>query len=129
MGVAGAGAPLPLRADLLRVRPRRREDLRSAARRVACRPAAGALPPPGPRGHRPGSGPEGRVVGFFELFSGALTALYAVIKDYGLSIILLTLLVRVILVPLSVKQVRSMREMQRIQPEIKKLQQKYKGNK
>ena len=68
-------------------------------------------------------------MGFFEFFAGALALLYAGVKSYGLAIILLTLVVRVVLLPLSIKQTRSMREMQRIQPEIKKLQQKYKGNK
>src|ERR671939_942923 len=67
-------------------------------------------------------------MGFFELFSGVLSALYAVVRSYGLAIILLTILVRLILLPLSIKQVRSMREMQRIQPEMKRLQAKYKGN-
>lgn len=67
-------------------------------------------------------------MGFFELFSTALTGFYALIPSYGLAIILLTLAVRIILLPLSIKQTRSMREMQRIQPEIKKLQAKYKGN-
>src|ERR671939_2025745 len=67
-------------------------------------------------------------MGFFELFSGVLSALYAVVRSYGLAIILLTILVRLILLPLSIKQVRSMREMQRIQPEMKRLQAKYKGD-
>ena len=67
-------------------------------------------------------------MGFFELFSTALSGFYALIPSYGLAIILLTLAVRIILLPLSIKQTRSMREMQRIQPEIKKLQAKYKGN-
>ena len=67
-------------------------------------------------------------MGFFELFSVSLSGLYAVIPIYGLAIILLTLLVRVLLLPLTIKQTRSMREMQMIQPEVKKLQQKYKGN-
>ncbi|MDQ3964279.1 MAG: YidC/Oxa1 family membrane protein insertase [Actinomycetota bacterium] len=42
--------------------------------------------------------------------------------------ILLTLASRVILLPLSIKSTRSMREMQVIQPEIKRLQKKYKGD-
>ncbi len=67
-------------------------------------------------------------MGFFELFSSALAGFYALIPSYGLAIILLTLAVRVLLLPLSIKQTRSMREMQRIQPEIKRLQAKYKGN-
>ena len=53
---------------------------------------------------------------------------YGIIPSYGLAIILLTLAVRILLLPLSIKQTRSMREMQRIQPEIKKIQAKYKGN-
>jgi YidC/Oxa1 family membrane protein insertase len=67
-------------------------------------------------------------MGFFELFSGALGAFYAVVQNYGVAIILLTIAVRLILLPLSIKQIRSMREMQRIQPEIKRLQTKYKGD-
>jgi YidC/Oxa1 family membrane protein insertase len=67
-------------------------------------------------------------VGLFEVFSGALASFYAVLPSFGLSIILLTVAVRIVLLPLSIKQTRSMREMQRIQPEVKKLQAKFKGN-
>jgi len=67
-------------------------------------------------------------MGFFELFSATLAALYAVVPNYGVAIILLTLLVRVVLLPLTIKQTRSMREMQMIQPEVKRIQAKYKGN-
>ena len=73
------------------------------------------------------SAPDGRFF-IFEPFAGALAVFYGLIPSLGLAIILLTLVVRVILLPLSIKQTRSMREMQRIQPEIKRLQQKYKGN-
>jgi YidC/Oxa1 family membrane protein insertase len=67
-------------------------------------------------------------MGFFELFAGALAAFYAVIPSFGLAIILLTIAVRIVLLPLSIKQTKSMREMQVIQPEVKKLQQKYKND-
>lgn len=67
-------------------------------------------------------------MGFFELFSTALAGFYALIPSYGLAIILLTLAVRVVLLPLSIKQTKSMREMQAIQPEIKRLQAKHKGD-
>jgi YidC/Oxa1 family membrane protein insertase len=67
-------------------------------------------------------------MGFFEIFAALLAGLYAVVPSYGLSIILLTVIVRLLLFPLTIKQTRSMREMQMIQPEIKKLQAKYKGN-
>lgn len=46
--------------------------------------------------------------------------------SWGWAIILLTLLVRIVMLPLAVKQINSMRAMQRLQPEIKKLQAKYK---
>ena len=67
-------------------------------------------------------------LGLFELFSVVLTGLYALVHSYGLAIILLTVVIRIVLLPLSIKQTRSMREMQRIQPEIKKIQAKHKGN-
>ncbi len=66
--------------------------------------------------------------GFVQLFAVPLVGFYAVVKSYGFAIVLLTLAVRVLLLPLSIKQTRSMREMQRIQPEVKKLQAKNKGN-
>ncbi|MEA2498508.1 MAG: YidC/Oxa1 family rane protein insertase [Actinomycetota bacterium] len=68
-------------------------------------------------------------MGFFEVFGGILSGIYAVVKSYGLAIILLTILTRIVLLPLSIKQTRSMREMQRIQPEVKKIQAKHKGDK
>ncbi|MBR6013519.1 MAG: YidC/Oxa1 family membrane protein insertase [Selenomonadaceae bacterium] len=46
--------------------------------------------------------------------------------SYGLAIILLTVLIKILLYPLTVKQLKSMRAMQKIQPELKKLQEKYK---
>lgn len=46
-----------------------------------------------------------------------------------LSIVLMTVLVRFAILPLYLKQIRSMRSMQTVQPEIKKIQDKYKGKK
>ncbi len=48
---------------------------------------------------------------------------------WGTSIIALTLVVRLALLPLTLKQFKSMQSMARLQPEIKKLQDKYKGDK
>ena len=48
--------------------------------------------------------------------------------SYGLAIILLTIIVKVALYPLTVKQLRSMKAMQELQPELQKLQTKYKNN-
>jgi YidC/Oxa1 family membrane protein insertase len=54
--------------------------------------------------------------------------LYFVTRNYGLAIILLTVLVRLAMFPLSRKQALSMQKMQELQPEIKRLQERYKGN-
>jgi YidC/Oxa1 family membrane protein insertase len=51
------------------------------------------------------------------------------IGDYGLSIIALTVAMRVIMIPLTIKQTRSMQEMQEIQPKLKALQEKHKNDK
>lgn len=61
----------------------------------------------------------------------ALIFLYNVVPghDLGVAIILLTVIIRVILYPLAKKQIESQKRMQEIQPEIKKLQEKYKGDK
>ena len=67
-------------------------------------------------------------MGFFEVFAAALAGFYALIPSFGLAIILLTLAVRILLLPLSIKQTRSMREMQKIQPEVKRIQAKHKGD-
>ncbi len=58
-----------------------------------------------------------------------LARIFDLIPNYGLSIIVLTLLIRVVLLPLGIKQIKSMQAMQAIQPRVKDLQKKYKGNK
>lgn len=50
-------------------------------------------------------------------------------RDFGMAIILLTLAIRIILFPLSVKAVNSQKGLQEIQPEINDLQKKYKDDK
>ena len=63
----------------------------------------------------------------FVAVSYVLAAIYSVIPNYAVAITLLTLLIMALLTPLTVKSTKSMLAMQEIQPEIKKLQQKYKG--
>jgi len=48
---------------------------------------------------------------------------------WGFSIIFLTIVVRAALIPLTFKQIRSMQAMQRVAPQLKDLQDKYKGDK
>jgi YidC/Oxa1 family membrane protein insertase len=57
-----------------------------------------------------------------------LALLYYPTHSLGLAIILLTLIVMFVQLPLIAKQTRSMILMQRVQPEIKKIQQKYKDD-
>jgi YidC/Oxa1 family membrane protein insertase len=56
-----------------------------------------------------------------------LAFVYKLIPNYGVAIILLTVAIRVLLLPLGVKQIRSMQATQAIQPKIKAIQAKYKG--
>ena len=65
---------------------------------------------------------------FLNGLGATLAWLYDLVPNYGLAIILLTLLIRVALLPLAIKQIRSMHAMQAIQPQVKALQQKYKGD-
>jgi YidC/Oxa1 family membrane protein insertase len=60
-----------------------------------------------------------------------LAVAYSVVPAHnlGLAIILLTCAVMLALFPLTAKQARSMISMQKVQPEIKRLQQKYKNDK
>jgi len=52
-----------------------------------------------------------------------------VIANYGIVIILLTIIVRIILIPITISQTKSMAKMQKLQPELKELQKKYKDDK
>jgi YidC/Oxa1 family membrane protein insertase len=55
--------------------------------------------------------------------------IYDVVPNFGITIILLTVVIRLVLLPLGIRQVRSMQHMQIIQPKVKQIQTKYKGNK
>lgn len=61
-----------------------------------------------------------------DLLGSILAFFYSLIPNYGVAIILLTLLIGAITFPLTLKQTRSMRAMQFIQPQVKKLQAEYK---
>ncbi len=66
---------------------------------------------------------------FKELIFMVLQQIEGVVGDWGLAIIVLTILVRLALMPLTIKQTKSMYAMQRIQPQLKELQVKYKDDK
>lgn len=64
-----------------------------------------------------------------EVFVTILVFFYNLVHNYGIAIILLTVVMRIVLLPLTIKQTRSMHEMQKLQPKLKELQEKYKNNK
>ncbi len=74
------------------------------------------------------------ITGFFSatiyqpLFN-ILISIYNFIPDLGVSIILVTVLIRVLLLPLSKKSIESQKQMQEIQPQIKAIQAKFKNDK
>jgi YidC/Oxa1 family membrane protein insertase len=64
----------------------------------------------------------------FDFLAGALAFFYDLWPSYGGAIALLTLAIMLLLSPLSIKSTRSMIKMQRVQPELKRLQAQYKGD-
>lgn len=65
---------------------------------------------------------------FFLPIFNVLMLLYWVVRDFGLSIILLTLLIRAAMIPLTRKQIRSQRRMMDLQPQLAALKEQYKGD-
>ena len=68
-------------------------------------------------------------VQFKEIIFQLLVWIESYVGDWGMAIIVLTVMVRLALMPLTIKQTKSMYEMQRIQPKIKELQKKYANDK
>ena len=62
-----------------------------------------------------------------DLMLPILQFFYNISKNYGVAIILLTVAVKVVLYPLTLQSTRQMKAMQKVQPELSKVQEKYKG--
>jgi YidC/Oxa1 family membrane protein insertase len=58
-----------------------------------------------------------------------MNKIHAVIPNYGVAIILLTLLIKIVLWPLGTKSYKSMNEMKKIQPLMQEIREKYKNDK
>jgi YidC/Oxa1 family membrane protein insertase len=65
----------------------------------------------------------------FRAMAWLIAVFYVLVPNYAIAIALLTVVVMIITAPLTVKSTRSMVAMQKLAPEMKKLQQKYKGDK
>ena len=59
---------------------------------------------------------------FFSLF---LKMLYSVVPNYGVAIIILTIMVRIVTAPLTIKQMRSMERMRALSPQLKKIKEEF----
>lgn len=57
-----------------------------------------------------------------------LTGLYAFVHDFGLAVILLTIIIRLLLWPLVTKQLHSQRALQELQPELQRIKTQAKGD-
>ena len=64
-----------------------------------------------------------------DLLAGILNGINSVVHNYGWSIVIFTLLIKVVLLPFDYKSRKSMRRMSKLQPEIAKLQKKYANDK
>ena len=62
-------------------------------------------------------------------FQNALEWIYGWVGNYGWSVVVFTLLVRVVLLPLDIKSKKSMRAMSKVQPKVQALQKKYANDK
>jgi len=67
-------------------------------------------------------------VDFSALTVQILKALADVAGSYGMAIVLLTVIIRLVMWPLSVSQQRSMVKTQQLAPKLKELQERYKSN-
>lgn len=91
---------------------------------------------PKERGHLQvaGVGLEGAIdYGWFSLFAIPILKLlqlfHAVVRNWGIAIILLTLVVKLLMNPLTVRSLKQMKEMQKLQPRLAELKEKYKNDK
>ena len=65
---------------------------------------------------------------FANLFGYLLNFLYSLIQNYGLAIILFSVVVKIVLLPVSINQQKTMKKTTKIQEELKVLQVKNKNN-
>ena len=71
------------------------------------------------------------IIGFFsDIFGYILNWIYNIdfIRNYGLAIIIFTIIIKIVLLPITIKQQKTMKKTAKIQEESTKIQEKYKGN-
>lgn len=63
-----------------------------------------------------------------ELFGYLLNALYELFNNYGIAIIVFSVILRIILIPITIKQQKTMKKSAELQEEMKEISKKYKNN-
>ena len=58
-----------------------------------------------------------------------LSAIYSLVQNYGMAILIFTIVVKLLMMPLIAKQQKSMQQMQKVQPLLEKVQKKYANDK
>lgn len=65
---------------------------------------------------------------FAKIFGFILNFIYEIVNNYGIAIILFSLLVKLLMIPISIKQQKTMKKSVKIQEKMKEIQFKYKNN-
>lgn len=65
---------------------------------------------------------------FANIFGYVLNFIYNIVKNYGIAIIIFSILVKLLMIPISIKQQRTMKKSTKIQQKMKEIQFKYKNN-
>ncbi len=66
---------------------------------------------------------------FAQIFGYLLGLIYSVVQNYGISIVIFTIITKLLLLPFTFKQLKSTKQMAALQPKMKEIQEKYKDNK
>jgi len=65
---------------------------------------------------------------FANIFGYILNLIYEIVNNYGIAIILFSVLIKLLMLPISIKQQKTMKKSTRIQQKMKEIQLKYKNN-
>src|SRR5688572_13089808 len=72
--------------------------------------------------------PDAMIAGIFEVPASVLAFFYSITTNYALAISMIAVVVMLLVTPLNLKSTKGMLEMQRLAPEMRKLQNQYKGD-
>lgn len=65
---------------------------------------------------------------FANIFGYILNFIYGIVNNYGLAIILFTILLKLVMLPISIKQQKTLKKSTKIQQQVREIQEKYKND-